>query len=244
MKKLIATAAVVFALLVTSPVQASTIHTVLPGDGLWLIGVQQQVPYDVIRRNNGLNSNLITVGQFLYIPDPYVVQSGDSLWQISRRFGLPMDTVRYVNNVWDSTLLVGQVLYLPTPLRETVNLSPADLDLFARLVSAEAKGEPFEGQAAVASVVLNRVASPDFPATVRDVILDYSGSVPAFSPVANGQIYQPAVASAQEAVRVALQGYDYSLGSLFFYNPDLTGADNWIRTRSITTAIGHHVFAD
>lgn len=243
MKRLIAAAAMALVLLGTSPAQASTIHTVLPGDGLWSIGVQHQVPYDVIRRTNGLNSNLIQVGQFLRIPDPYVVKSGDSLWQISRRYGLPLDTIRYVNNVWDSPLRVGQVLYLPTPLRNAVNLSPADLDLFERLVSAEAKGEPFEGQAAVASVVLNRVTSADFPATVRDVILDYSGSVPAFSPVDNGQINEPAVASAQEAVRVALQGYDYSLGAHYFYNPDLTGADNWIRTRSITTAIGGHVFA-
>ncbi|HLN61266.1 MAG TPA: cell wall hydrolase [Symbiobacteriaceae bacterium] len=243
MKKLVAAAAVAVSLLGTSVAHASTIHTVLPGEGLWNIGVQNQVPYSVIRRTNGLTSDSLKVGQFLRIPDKYVVRSGDSLWQISQRYGISMDSLRYVNNEWDANLYVGQVLYLPNGLRPMYTLSNADLDLFQRLVSAEAKGEPFEGQAAVASVVLNRVKSKEFPNTVRGVILQYYGSVPAFSPVDNGQIYQAATASAKEAVRVALLGYDYSMGAQFFYNSALTDSYNWIRSRTITTVIGHHRFA-
>ncbi|MDB4895859.1 MAG: hypothetical protein JWN15_2121 [Firmicutes bacterium] len=242
MKRLIAAATLAFTLLGTGAAQASTIHTVVPGDTLSAIAVQHQVPDNVIRRTNGLTSDRINAGAFLRIPETYVVKSGDTLWQISQRNSLPLDTVRSVNNASDA-LRVGQVLYLPTTLRNVINLSAADLDLFARLVSAEAKGEPANGQAAVASVVLNRVKSPDFPKTVHDVIMAYSGSVPAFSPVANGQISQPAVASAKEAVRTALLGYDNSLGADYFYNPALTGAGNWIRTRSVTTTIGNHRFA-
>lgn len=243
MKRLVAAAAVAFSLLVPGVAQASTIHTVLPGDVLWKVGAQHQMPYAVIQRANGLTSDTIRVGQFLKIPDRYVVQSGDTLWKISQRYGLPLHTIRSVNNIWDSSLRVGQVLYLPTPLRNVVTLSSADLDLFERLVSAESKGEPFEGQVAVANVVLNRVKSPDFPNSVRGVILQYYGSIPAFSPVDNGQIYQPATASAKTAVRTALLGYDYSLGAEFFYNPAFTSANNWIRRRPLTTAIGHHLFA-
>lgn len=242
MKRLIAAATLAFTLLGTGAAQASTIHTVVPGDTLSAIAVQHQVPDNVIRRTNGLTSDRINAGAFLRIPETYVVKSGDTLWQISQRNSLPLDTVRSVNNASDA-LRVGQMLYLPTTLRNVINLSAADLDLFARLVSAEAKGEPANGQAAVASVVLNRVKSPDFPKTVHDVIMAYSGSVPAFSPVANGQISQPAVASAKEAVRTALLGYDNSLGADYFYNPALTGAGNWIRTRSVTTTIGNHRFA-
>lgn len=244
MKRLIVATAAAFALLGTSAAaQASTIGTALPGDGLWAVGVRHHVPYPVIRRTNGLTSDRINAGQFLRIPETYVAKSGDTLWKITQRYGLPLDTVRYVNNIWDSQLRVGQALYLPTPLRDVISLSTADRDLFERLVSAEAKGEPFTGQAAVAGVVLNRVKSPDFPDTVRGVIMEYAGSLPAFSPVADGSIYQPATASAKEAVRVALQGYDYSRGAQVFYNPVLTSAGNWVRTRSVTTAIGRHLFA-
>jgi N-acetylmuramoyl-L-alanine amidase len=242
LKRVIAAAALAFTLLGTSAAQASTIHTVVPGDTLSAIAVQHQVPDNVIRRTNGLSSDRINAGAFLRIPETYVVKSGDTLWQISQRNSLPLATIRSINNASDA-LRVGQVLYLPTTLRNVVNLSPADLDLFARLVSAEAKGEPLNGQAAVASVVLNRVKSPDFPNTVRGVIMEYSGSVPAFSPVANGQIDQPALAPAKEAVRTALLGYDNSLGADYFYNPALTGSGNWIRTRSVTTTIGNHRFA-
>lgn len=243
MKRLVAISAVAFSLFGTSVAQASTIHTVLPGDGLWKIGVQHGVPYDVIRRNNGLTSNMLQVGQFLQIPERYSVKSGDTLWKISQRYNISMDAIRNVNNLWDSSLLVGQVLYLPTPLTYAVTLSPEDLDLFQRLVSAEAKGEPFAGQVAVANVVLNRVKSPDFPHTVQSVIMQYYGSIPAFSPVANGQINLPAVASAKEAVRIALLGYDHSVGAQFFYNPALTSQTNWIRSRPLTRTIGNHAFA-
>lgn len=243
MKKLVAAAAVAFSLLGANVVHASTIHTVLPGDGLWKIGVQYQTPHDVIRRANSLTNDTLNVGQFLQIPDRYVVRSGDTLWLISQRYGLPLDKIRQVNNLWDASLRVGQTLYLPTPLSNLVTLTAEDRDLFERLVSAESQGEPSAGQVAVANVVLNRVKSPDFPNSVRGVILQYYGTIPAFSPVHNGQIYEPAVPSAKEAVRVALLGYDYSLGAQFFYNPALTSASNWIRQRPVTASIGNHLFA-
>ncbi len=243
MKRLIAAAAVALTLMMAPTAHASTIHTVLPGEGLWTVGAEHNMPYDVIRRTNGLSGNSLQAGQYLRIPEPYWVQSGDSLWQISQRYGIPMNKLRTVNNEWDSSLEPGQVIYLPTALRPMYWLSDADLDLFARLVSAEAKGESFAGQVAVANVVLNRVKSPDFPKTVRGVILQYYDDIPAFSPVDNGEIYQPATQSAKAAVRTALKGYDYTLGALFFYNPHLTGSDNWIRSRTVTSVFGNHYFA-
>lgn len=243
MKKLIAAAAMMVTLLGSATAHASTIRTVLAGETLWQIGVEQKMPYDVISRTNGMVNNEVQERQHLRIPERYVVKSGDTMWLIARRYGISMSTLRYVNNVWDSALYVGQVLYLPTPLRNKYWLSWADLDLFERLVSAESIGEPFAGQVAVANVVLNRVKSPDYPKTVREVILQYYGSIPAFSPVDDGQIYKPAGIKAKEAVQVALKGYDYSLGALYFYNPDLTDPYNWIRSRALTKMIGNHVFA-
>ncbi len=242
-KRLIAAAAIVFSLVGTSTAHASTIRTVRPGDVLWRIGSEQNMPYEVIRRTNGLASDSIYVGQHLRIPERYVVKSGDTLWQISQRYGVALGTVQSVNNEWDSILHIGQVLYLPTPLANMYWLGSADLDLFERLVTAESVGEPYEGQVAVAAVVLNRVKSPDFPNTVRSVILQHYGRIPAFSPVQDGQINQPSTASAREAVQAALKGYDHSWGALFFYNPDRTAPDNWIRSRPLTRRIGDHVFA-
>lgn len=227
----------------TATAQASTIRTVLPGDTLWKIGVEYQMPFEVISRTNSLSTSSISVGQHLRIPERYVVKSGDTLWLISQRYGVPLTTLRQVNNEWDANLDIGQVLYLPTALQNLYSLSSADLDLFERLVSAEAIGEPFAGQVAVANVVLNRVKSPDFPNTVRGVILQYYGSIPAFSPVEDGQINRPAGAMAKQAVQVALKGYDYSLGALVFYNPNLTDPYNWVRSRPLTKVIGNHVFA-
>ena len=244
MRRLIATAAAVMTLFATTATaQASTIRTVLPGDTLWKIGVEYQMPFAVISRTNGLSTSSITTGQHLRIPERYVVKSGDTLWLISQRYGVPLATLRQINNEWDANLDIGQVLYLPTALRNLYSLSTADLDLFERLVTAESVGEPFAGQVAVANVVLNRVKSKDFPNTVREVILQYYGTIPAFSPVQDGQINQPATASAREAVQTALKGYDYSLGALFFYNPAKTSLTNWIRSRPLTTVIGNHAFA-
>ncbi|MDF2630040.1 MAG: hypothetical protein K0R39_3871 [Symbiobacteriaceae bacterium] len=243
-KRLIATAATIVTLFASAgAAQASTIRTVLPGDTLWKIGVEYKMPFEVISRTNGLIGNAINEGQHLRIPERYVVRSGDTLWLISQRFGVSLNTIRQVNNEWDSNLDVGQVLYLPTALQNMYQLSIADLDLFERLVTAESVGEPWAGQVAVANVVLNRVKSKDFPNTVRDVILQYYGTIPAFSPVQDGQINQQASASAKEAVQTALKGYDYSRGALFFYNPNKTSLTNWIRSRPLTTVIGNHAFA-
>lgn len=239
----IAALIVTFSLLGIGTAHASTIHTVLPGETLWRLGNQHQMPLELIRRNNNLPDYTLNVGQFLRIPQRYQVKSGDTLWLISQRYGIGLGTIRHVNNVWDSNLRVGQVLYLPTPVRNQFQPSAADRDLFERLVSAEAKGEPFAGQVAVANVVLNRVMSRDFSNTIPGVIMETYGSIPAFSPVANGEIYRPAVPSAKEAVRIALLNYDYSIGSLFFYNPRLTSPNNWIRSRTIMTVIGNHAFA-
>lgn len=120
-------------------------------------------------------------------------------------------------------------------------LSPEDMDLFARLVHAEAVGEPFAGQVAVAAVVLNRVSDPRYPDTVREVILQVWNGYYQFSPVLDGRINLPANESAFRAVKVALHGTDPSHGATGFYNPAGTG-DQWVRSQAVMAKIGNHVF--
>ena len=114
----------------------------------------------------------------------------------------------------------------------------ADHRLLSKLVYAEARGETYKGQVAVAAVVLNRVASASFPNTISGVIYQ-SG---AFSCVSNGSINNTPDASAIRAARDALNGWDPTGGCLYYYNPKKT-ADKWIRTRTVKTVIGNHSFA-
>ncbi|HIU46600.1 MAG TPA: spore cortex-lytic enzyme [Candidatus Fimadaptatus faecigallinarum] len=116
--------------------------------------------------------------------------------------------------------------------------SSSDVTLLARLVYAEARGEPYKGQVAVAAVVLNRVRSSEFPNTIAGVIYQKN----AFSCVSDGQINLTPNAESKRAAQDALGGWDPSGGSLYYYNPN-TASDSWIFSRTTVTVIGNHCFA-
>ena len=109
--------------------------------------------------------------------------------------------------------------------------------LLARIISAEARGETYEGQVAVGACVLNRVAHPSFPDTLAGVIYQPG----AFTAITDGQINEPVAESAKRAAREALNGSDPSGGAIYYYNPDKT-SNQWIRTRPVIKRIGNHLF--
>ena len=113
----------------------------------------------------------------------------------------------------------------------------AQVDLLARLISAEARGEPYIGQVAVGAVVLNRVRHPSFPSTVSGVIFQNG----AFSCVYDGQFNQPVADSAYRAARDALGGWDPSGGAIYYFNPAKT-TSKWIWSRPLIVVIGSHRF--
>ena len=115
--------------------------------------------------------------------------------------------------------------------------SNGDVYLLARLISAEARGEPYLGQVAVGAVVLNRIDHPSFPNSLSGVIYQ-SG---AFSCLYDGQFNQPVSDSAYRAAREALAGSDPTGGAIYYYNPR-TATSKWIRTRPVICTIGNHVF--
>ena len=114
----------------------------------------------------------------------------------------------------------------------------ADHRLLARLVYAEARGEPYKGKVAVAAVALNRVESASFPNTLSGVVYQ-SG---AFSSVSNGSINNTPDSDCIRAALDALNGWDPSGGCLYFYNAK-TAEDKWIFSRTVQTVIGRHSFA-
>ena len=115
--------------------------------------------------------------------------------------------------------------------------SNGDVYLLARLISAEARGEPYLGQVAVGAVVLNRIDHPSFPNSLSGVIYQ-SG---AFSCLYDGQFNQPVSDSAYRAAREALAGSDPTGGAIYYFNP-ATATSKWIWSRPLLIIIGSHRF--
>ena len=112
-----------------------------------------------------------------------------------------------------------------------------DVALLARLISAEARGEPYNGQVAVGAVVLNRMKHPSFPNTMSGVIYQPG----AFSCLADGQFNQPVADSCYRAARDAMNGWDPSGGAIYYFNP-ATATSKWIWSRPLLVVIGKHRF--
>lgn len=115
--------------------------------------------------------------------------------------------------------------------------SSSDVQLLAKTISAEARGESYEGQVAVGAVILNRVESSSFPDTISGVVYQPG----AFSAVRDMNWSQPVVASAQKAAQDAINGWDPSGGALYYYNPAKT-SNKWMRSRPVIKTIGSHLF--
>jgi len=115
--------------------------------------------------------------------------------------------------------------------------SQNDITLMANAVYGESRGEPYEGQVAVASVILNRVRDPIFPNSVSGVIFEPR----AFTAVADGQIWLTPNESARRAVIDAINGWDPSENAIYYFNPD-TATSGWIWSRPQIKRIGKHIF--
>ncbi|WP_078427768.1 cell wall hydrolase [Alkalihalobacterium alkalinitrilicum] len=189
----------------------------------------------------------------------YSVEKGDTMTKIAQEHGLTLKELANANPQIKNLdlIIVGQHINIKETTRISsepkkekndsnkssqieINFSEEELDLLARIVRAEAQTEPFEGKVAVADVVLNRVESPQFPDTIKEVIYEPRQ----FQPVANGQVNKPADEESIEAVEAALTDMrNISEDSLFFYNPDIA-TSRWLDTRETTVVIGQHVFKE
>ncbi len=129
--------------------------------------------------------------------------------------------------------------------QEVVKASDAgntsDVQLLARAINGEARGEPYEGQVAVGAVILNRVKHPSFPNTIAGVIYQPG----AFTAVADGQINVPIDESSSvvKAAQDALNGWDPTDGAIYYFNPD-TATNKWIWSRPLIKTIGKHRFCE
>lgn len=253
---------------ITIPEQDHKVYTVVRGDSLFLIAQRFGTTVTELKRSNNLTSDVIFVGSKLVIAGQsgsssaktYTVVRGDSLFLIAQRNGTTIEQLKLVNNLNTNVIYPGQILTLPSGSTSTqsnyatvssnedrnsqtnsariMQVSDREMDLLARAVYSEARGEPFEGQVAVAAVIFNRVRHAEFPNTVEAVIFEPW----AFTAVNDGQFWLTPNSTAYRAVEEALRGSDPSGGAIFYYNP-VTATNQWIRTRQIIARIGRHVFA-
>lgn len=160
-------------------------------------------------------------------------QAGVRLFQ--KEHGLTVDGIAGPNTIRELKRLTGESV---TTGGTKVGYKSSDINLLAKLVNGEARGEPYRGQVAVAAVVLNRIKSSSFPNSIPDVVYQQG----AFTAVADGQIWRTPSSSAVKAAYEALGGTDPSYGSLFFFNP-ATSNSKWIWSRPQVIQIGKHIFA-
>ncbi|MGE6755404.1 cell wall hydrolase [Rossellomorea sp. NPDC071047] len=167
----------------------------------------------------------------------HTVENGESLWDIGKEKSVSVLQLKKENGLKSNEIHPGQTLAIPEN-----EVTVEDRELLAKLVHAEAKGEPYAGKVAVATVVLNRVDSTEFPGSIKEVIYQVANGHYAFSPVQNGEINQAPSQEARDAVQEALAFRGQGQGSLFFYNP-VTSTSDWITNRDTLLTIGQHRFA-
>lgn len=162
----------------------------------------------------------------------YGTQTLNAVKYFQRKNGLTVDGIAGKN-----TLEAMGIFNSSGNSSSSNSTTTSDLNLLARVVYGEARGEPYAGQVAVAAVVLNRVRSSSFPNTISGVVYQ-SG---AFTAVSDGQINLTPNTTAYNAARDALNGWDPSGGAIYYFNPN-TATNAWIWSRPHIVTIGKHRF--
>ncbi len=215
-------------------------HVVAPGDTLYRLAKVYGVTIESIAKLNHLDGFTIKVGQRLLIPAkntklvPLPPSDLSEPGGESKPSGPADSTASGVSSV------EAPAADVPNLENCVIRLSYEERELLARLVYAESRGEPFDGQVAVAAVVVNRVKHLAFPKSVTEVICE-PGQFKSFE---NGRVDQARPdTETYRAVDAALRGEDPTGGALFFYNPVTSKALAFWSTRPITARIGNHNFA-
>jgi N-acetylmuramoyl-L-alanine amidase len=168
------------------------------------------------------------------------IRNGESLYIIAEHNDITVNELRQANGLNDNVIYAGDKLAIPEnpgAFKKAYN-NQHDMELLARLITAEAGGEPFEGKVAVASVILNRIKDAKFPETIVGNIFKPHE----FESVSNGQIWKNPSKEAYKAAETARKGWDPTNGAKYFFNPAKAPGHSWVWTRTIIDRIGNHVF--
>lgn len=164
-------------------------------------------------------------------------QTKSALIEFQKDYGLTADGIAG-NNTLKSLGISTSTSTNSTSSGGYGSFSESEFNLLARIISAEARGESYEGQVAVGAVIMNRIAHPSFPDTLSGVIYQPG----AFSCLYDGGVNAEVADSAYQAAREAINGSDPSGGAIYYYNP-VKSTNQWIFSREVITVIGEHRFA-
>ncbi|HIW05104.1 MAG TPA: spore cortex-lytic enzyme [Firmicutes bacterium] len=208
---------------------------------VWLVpsastaGAAHIVKGDTVANIKAVQTRLSDLGYYNYkIDGLWGWRTTNAVKNFQRDYGLTQDGI--VGAWTERSLKI--TLNSSSSSSSSSSVSSSNLDLLARCVYAEARGEPYTGQVAIAAVVLNRVESPSFPNTISGVIYQKG----AFTCVSDGQINLTPNQTAYNAARDALNGWDPTNGCLYYYNP-ATATSKWIWSLKVQITIGRHSFA-
>ncbi|HEY8804578.1 MAG TPA: cell wall hydrolase [Clostridium sp.] len=241
--------------LVSSSSVYAASYKVKSGDTLYKVSKAYNTTTNVLMKNNGLSNSNIYSEQILDVPtNTYKVVSGDTLYLIGKKYNISMAKLRTANNKWDNTIHPGDVFKIPTTSDDgqatpaapnspngVIKYSNSDVNLLARLITAEAVGEGHDAMLSVGAVVVNRVQSSQYPNSISAVINQKSKDYYQFTPVQNGMINKTASKAAVNAASEALKGTDPTKGALYFY--DNTVSNKWLTSKPVSTSIGKLTFA-
>lgn len=222
-------------------------YKVQSGDSLSKISKLFKVPTDTLKLDNFLKSSKVRTGQVLYVPArEYKAKSGDTLKSIAKKYSVTETALKQANGKSSSKVKTGEKVLLPgiAPVNDgkgtVIPYTSKEVDLLARLITAEAGGESYQAMVAVGGAVVNRVQSKDWPDSLTKVINQVSGGYYQFTPVKNGMIKKPASDLAVRAAWAALYGSDPSKGAMFYFDDSSTNQFLWAKKQ--TAAIDSMIF--
>lgn len=257
---------VILSITISSTSAFAADYTILKSDSLYKISRLFGTTVSTIKSDNHLKSNQIHPGKVLNVKaKTYKVKKGDTLSGIAKKSKVTLAALRRANNKWNDKIKAGQKLLLPAKSTVAAKKTTADkaavsrafvsaksesvisytskeTDLLARLITAEATGQPYNAMVGVGAVVVNRVQSNVWPDTVSKVINHVAGGYYQFTPVKNGYIKKPASKTAEKAAKAALNGSDPTANAMFYF--DETSTNSWLWSKPITARYGIMVFAE
>lgn len=220
----------------TTYVSLRTVANLLDGDAAvtWEGGIARVESGDLYLTARPGDCYIQANGRCIYVPHGVKLEDGVTMVPLRALAAAMGGSVEWNGSTGTAELTTGGTA-------RGADYNRDDLYWLSRIISAESRGEPFEGQLAVGTVVLNRVASPDFPNTVKGVIFDdrWGGQ---FEPVRNGTVYDTPTEECVAAAKLCLEGVRVAGESLYFLAPHLT-QNHWIMdNREYVTTIGNHWF--
>ncbi|MBR5329320.1 MAG: LysM peptidoglycan-binding domain-containing protein [Firmicutes bacterium] len=252
-KAAVYTAVVAAFLLGSTAVSAADIqyHTVKKGDTCYQIARQYGTEVSAVLNANGIGEkDVIYPGRRLTIDanakntpnGNYTVKRGDTLHSIATSRGITTTALKQQNGLTADRIYAGQKLKVDQGSNSGTNnsaLSNTEIQLMAKMIHAEARGESYRGQVAVGAVIMNRIKSNLFPNTLNGVLYQKNQ----FSAVNDGQFHNAVPGeTALAAAREAASGSDPTYGALYYWNPQKAN-NSWLNQKPILVTIGNHVFA-